>query len=274
MARRLGLSETSDSDMERGPKWPPAKLSPEAQALAKGWLAAVKAVRAARGDRPVGELSSSDTDTDGGGLRSQWGMPVVSPASAALLRDWLQHAKKKVGEAPKGGGLTSSSDSGSSDGDLDRPVSIRPASALAMRQWITAVRARSRGPSNDQLVTMMRSELSSSSGESDTETGGFDGPARISATGQSLIRWWLVNLRRRMAEEGERMIAESIEQARSQLPQAPTGDDGFPDDDEFTDSSDDNFPVAQMSTDPTYTTSDPNAGRGGSSDDSNLDSSD
>ena len=45
-----------------------------------------------------------------------------------------------------------------------------------------------------------------------------------------------------MAEEGERMIAESIEQARSQLPQAPTGDDGFPDDDEFTDSSDDNFP--------------------------------
>ena len=114
----------------------------------------------------------------------------------------------------------------------------------------------------------------SSSGESDTETGGFDGPARISATGQSLIRWWLVNLRRRMAEEGERMIAESIEQARSQLPQAPTGDDGFPDDDEFTDSSDDNFPVAQMSTDPTYTTSDPNAGRGGSSDDSNLDSSD
>ena len=274
MARRLGLSETSDSDMERGPKWPPAKLSPEAQALAKGWLAAVKAVRAARGDRPVGELSSSDTDTDGGGLRSQWGMPVVSPASAALLRDWLQHAKKKVGEAPKGGGLTSSSDSGSSDGDLDRPVSIRPASALAMRQWITAVRARSRGPSNDQLVTRMRSELSSSSGESDTETGGFDGPARISATSQSLIRWWLVNLRRRMAEEGERMIAESIEQARSQLPQAPTGDDGFPDDDEFTDSSDDNFPVAQMSTDPTYTTSDPNAGRGGSSDDSNLDSSD
>ena len=58
-----------------------------------------------------------------------------------------------------------------------------------------------------------------------------------------------------MAEEGERMIAESIEQARPQLPQAPTGDDGFPDDDEFTDSSDDNFPVAQMSTDPTYTTS-------------------
>lgn len=77
-----------------------------------------------------------------------------------------------------------------------------------------------------------------------------------------------------MAEEGERMIAESIEQARSQLPQAPTGNDGFPDDDEFTDSSDDNFPVAQMSTDPTYTTSDPNAGRRGSSDESNLDSSD
>ena len=104
MARRLrDCPKLQTATWTRDPSGHRRKLSPEAQALAKGWLAAVKAVRAARGDRPAG-LSSSDTDTDGGGLRRQWGTPVVSPASAALVRDWLQRARKKVGETPKAAG--------------------------------------------------------------------------------------------------------------------------------------------------------------------------
>ena len=38
-----GLSETSDSEAERAPKFPPVTLSAEASALIKGWLAATRA---------------------------------------------------------------------------------------------------------------------------------------------------------------------------------------------------------------------------------------
>jgi hypothetical protein len=181
--RALGLSDTSDSDADRAPKWPPAKLSPEAIALMKGWLAATKAVRAQRENKQAQMLS--DTEDEEANRRA-WGTPRLSPIAEALLRDWLERARSRVGRM-KG------SDDSSSDGDFG-PVRITPQSSLILRQWLAAVRARRGG----------RNPLDSSSDSDDATMQNFNTnvPARVNPRSEQVVRWWLLELRRKMAEEG------------------------------------------------------------------------
>ena len=177
-ARRVGgLSETSDSDMDGSrPKWPPARLTPSASALMKGWLAATRAVRSSRnmGDREArlalssSEGLSSDTDTDRTSASRSWGTPVLHTGSQRLLLDWLHRARNQIGVnlrrvAIEGGSrrgdknllkgvIFSSSDESSSgegssdDGEMRRqPVYLKPGSMHIMRQWLAAIQARRAG---------------------------------------------------------------------------------------------------------------------------------
>ena len=132
----LGLSDTFGQrtpTARRGA--PPAALTPGGRRRCiKGWLAATKAVRAQRENKQAQMLS--DTEDEEANRRA-WGTPRLSPTAEALLRDWLERARSRVGRM-KG------SDDSSSDGDFG-PVRITPQSSLILRQWLAAVRARRGG---------------------------------------------------------------------------------------------------------------------------------
>ena len=149
----------------------------------KGWLAATKAVRAQRENKQAQMLS--DTEDEEANRRA-WGTPRLSPTAEALLRDWLERARSRVGRM-KG------SDDSSSDGDFG-PVRITPQSSLILRQWLAAVRARRGG----------RNPLDSSSDSDDATMQNFNTnvPARVNPRSEQVVRWWLLELRRKMAEEG------------------------------------------------------------------------
>ena len=227
-----GLSETSDSEAERAPKFPPVTLSAEASALIKGWLAATRAVREARGDRPVGELSSSDTDGEG----VKWGVPVLLPASQRLLRDWLERARARNHNAGRQKSALYSDSENSSEDGFGRVTALRPASTRIMLQWLGQVRAQ-RGVRDDPELRMLRefgAELSSGSDSDDLGGRRFDDrPVVVSENAQRLVKWWLQNLRRQMADEGE---------AGGAVP----ADDVSDDEDSFEDSSDDSFPTSPV----------------------------
>ena len=230
-----GLSETSDSDADRGPKFPPVTLSAEASALIMGWLAATRAVREARGDRAPGELSSSDTDGEG----AKWGTPVLHPASKRLLADWLERARaRNPNKGASRSGIYSESE-GSSDDGFGMAVALRPASSRLMLNWLGHVRARRGGQRRDaddpDLLMLQRHmrDIGSSSDEDDLGGRRFDEPATVSVNAQRLVKWWLQNLRRQMEEETAAGDGD-----------APLDVDDSDDEDSFEDSSDDSFPTS------------------------------
>ena len=230
-----GLSETSDSDADRGPKFPPVTLSAEASALIMGWLAATRAVREARGDRAPGELSSSDTDGEG----AKRGTPVLHPVSKRLLADWLERARaRNPNKGASRSGIYSESE-GSSDDGFGMAVALRPASSRLMLNWLGHVRARRGGQRRDaddpDLLMLQRHmrDIGSSSDEDDLGGRRFDEPATVSVNAQRLVKWWLQNLRRQMEEETAAGDGD-----------APLDVDDSDDEDSFEDSSDDRFPTS------------------------------
>jgi hypothetical protein len=141
----------------------------------KGWLAAMRAMRATRrqGDTRAGlssssGLSSDDTDTERSSSTRTWGTPVLHIPSQRLLIDWLARAReilaarvsnarlrRTFAEIPHGDTAaqrralivsssddTSSGDGGSDDGGRPAMVHVQPASGRIMRHWLAAVRAR------------------------------------------------------------------------------------------------------------------------------------
>ena len=226
-----GLSETSDSEAERAPKFPPVTLSAEASALIKGWLAATRAVREARGDRPVGELSSSDTDGEG----VKWGVPVLLPASQRLLRDWLERARARNHNAGRQKSALYSDSENSSEDGFGRVTARHRAdenhAAVARAGSSAARRARRPGAAHAARVwrraEQRKRQRRSRRTEIRRQTCGGVGNA------QRLVKWWLQNLRRQMADEGE---------AGGAVP----ADDVSDDEDSFEDSSDDSFPTSPV----------------------------
>ena len=224
-ARVAGLSETSDSDADRAPKFGPVSLTPEATALVKGWLAASRAVRAARADRDVAELSSTDTD---GEIGARWGTPVLSEPSMRLAEEWLRRARVRSGKAPKNA-LFSDSDISSEDG-YGAPIALRPESAKMMLTWLSIVRARRTEEGSDRALG---DSTMSSSEDSDDLGGGkkFSKPVVVSDTAQSLVKWWLQNTRRVAEEESAAVGVDDVQISEDS-------------DDDFEDSSDDSFPTS------------------------------
>ena len=223
-ARVAGLSETSDSDADRAPRFGPVALTPEATALLKGWLAASRAVRAARGERDVADLSSTDTEGEG----ARWGAPTLSDFSIRLARDWLERARARARKKPKNA-LYSDSELSSDDG-YSQPVALRPEYARLMLTWLSVARARRAEAGSDQTL----GDSTMSSGDDSDDLGGgkkFDAPVVVSEKAQSLVKWWLENMR--LQSEEERAGAIVL------LP-----DDDEASDDDFEESSDDSFPTS------------------------------
>ena len=223
-ARAAMLSETSDSDADRAPRFAPVALTPEAAALLKGWLAASRAVRAARGERDVADLSSTDTEGEG----ARWGAPVLSEPTIRLARDWLERARLRAWKKPKNA-LYSDSELSSDDG-YSQPVALRPESARLMLTWLGGARARRAEAGSDRAL----GDSTMSSGDDSDDLGGgarFDAPVVVSEKAQSLAKWWLENTRRRNEEERAGAVAL-------------VPDDDEASDDDFEESSDDSFPTS------------------------------
>jgi hypothetical protein len=223
-ARVAGLSETSDSDADRAPRFGPVALTPEATALLKGWLAASRAVRAARGERDVADLSSTDTEGEG----ARWGAPTLSDFSIRLARDWLERARARARKKPKNA-LYSDSELSSDDG-YSQPVALRPEYARLMLTWLSVARARRAEAGSDRSL----GDSTMSSGDDSDDLGGgkkFDAPVVVSEKAQSLVKWWLENMR--LQSEEERAGAIVL-----------VPDDDEASDDDFEESSDDSFPTS------------------------------
>ena len=238
-----GLSDTSDSDaVGTAPRFPPAFLSPEATALLKGWLAASRAVRFARGEENVAELSSTDTDGEtAGGAR--WGTPILSEPTMRLAEEWLRAARVRTRKPPQNA-LYSDSDASSEDG-YPSLVALRSASTGALLTWLGAARARLAEQGSDRAL-LADSTTSSSGDSSDDWAGGggrFSQPVVVSEVAQSLVKWWLSNTRRVAEEEGGGGVgAENVD-----VDFDVESDDDFEDSsDDFEDSSEDSFPTSPM----------------------------
>ena len=238
-----GLSDTSDSDaVGAAPRFPPAFLSPEATALLKGWLAASRAVRFARGEENVAELSSTDTDGEtAGGAR--WGTPILSEPTMRLAEEWLRTARVRTRKPPQNA-LYSDSDASSEDG-YPSLVALRSASTGALLTWLGAARARLAEQGSDRAL-LADSTTSSSGDSSDDWAGGggrFSQPVVVSEVAQSLVKWWLSNTRRVAEEEGGGGVgAENVD-----VDFDVESDDDFEDSsDDFEDSSEDSFPTSPM----------------------------
>ena len=223
-ARVVGLSETSDSDADRAPRFGPVALTPEATALVKGWLAASRAVRAARGERDVADLSSTDTEGEG----ARWGAPALGEPAIRLARDWLERARLRARKQPKNA-LYSDSELSSDDG-YSQLVALRPESARLMVIWFGAARERRAEAGSDRTL----GDSTMSSGDDSDDLGGgsrFDAPVVVSEKAQRLAKWWLENMRRQSKEERAGAIAL-----------VPDEDEAS--DDDFEESSDDSFPTS------------------------------
>ena len=225
-----GLSETSDSDAERGPKFPQSRSA--RRRLRSSWAGSPRRVPCER-HGAIARRASSRPRTPT--AKAPSGAPRCCTRRPASPRGL---ARARARAEPQRGlrGVASTARARKFRRRIRMAVALRPASSRLMLNWLGHVRARrERRDADDPDLLMLQRHMRDGSSSDEDDFGGrrFDEPATVSVNAQRLVKWWLQNLRRQMEEETAAGDGD-----------APLDVDDSDDEDSFEDSSDDSFPTS------------------------------